>query len=85
MTDTTPAEMREQAKQIREGLDATRVWSESDLRAGADALDRLADAIDLHRPAPIYEDADHWYVLGERDAAFAIIAEMQLTERKTNE
>lgn len=47
MTDTTPAEMREQAKRTREGLDATRVWSESDLRAGADALDRLADAIDL--------------------------------------
>lgn len=56
----TTAEMREAAKRLRHHAEMGTGTSPSraDAIAGADALDRLADVIDLHRPVPIYEDAD---------------------------
>lgn len=70
MSDMTPAEMREQAKRLREDG-----WSwgdveqeERDVRAGADALDRLADVADARA-----RDASHPEYVPEAvmDAAFA--------------
>jgi len=46
--NATPAEMREQAKRLRHRLtvEGGTYGSRSDIRAGADALDRLADVIE---------------------------------------
>lgn len=73
MTNQTPAEMREQAKRLRMRAEIAERKHEhpttvSDLRAGADALDRLADVIEF---TEIYmgEDFESKFFRGRVDMA----------------
>lgn len=61
MTDTTPAEMRVHADLIADRYNIqdgeAALWRA--MVHVVQAARNLADVIDLHRPVPIYEDADH--------------------------
>lgn len=67
MTDDMPTEMREQAKRLRANARDLAsgdnvLIGDDDVRAGADALGRLADVLDIHQPVTpgIYAPSECW-------------------------